>query len=187
MNRGLVRSLLLYIVDQLQDMDAPISTIRLVKLLYLVDLECYRQRYETLTGIDWVKHHYGPYFFALPEVLDSVKLDLEPEEVLTERGRGVTYTVYEPQDISDVVSFATECRINEIIKAWAYEDLEDLLKYVYGTLPVKHGQYSRPLDFTYETDHLLLQVARECPQELVTLEELFEEFGDPFDEPRAMP
>jgi hypothetical protein len=181
MNRELTRRLLLYIVDQLQAMEAPISTIRLVKFLYLIDLEYFNRRCEALTGIEWVKYDYGPYFFDLPEVIRSTRLDLEPREVETEHGIGITFRSLEPQEISDIVPFSVQVMINRVLKQWAFEDTPILLEHVYGTLPVKHGDYGQPLDFTYETDHLLLQEARESMEDFVTLEELFEEFGNPLD------
>lgn len=182
MNRDLVRKLLLYLVDQLQDLESPISTIRLVKLLYLIDLEYYKHHFKTLTGIDWVKHTYGPYFFALPDVLQSTEIDLQPVEVMTESGRGKTFRVDDEQDISGLVDRATEAMINRIVKKWADEDTRILLDYVYTTLPVKYGIKGRPLDFTYESDAIALKEAREQGGDFVTLDELFAEFGNPFDD-----
>jgi len=176
MNSELVRRLLLYIADQLQDMEAPISTTRLVKFLYLIDLEHYNHYYKTLTGIDWVKYDHGPYFFAWPEVLRSTRLDLEPEEVETERGRGITFHSLEPHDISDAVSFATQARIGRILSRWAYEDLNVLLHHVYETLPVRHGIYCQELDFMLETDHLLLEEATDTATHFLTLDELMTDY-----------
>jgi len=178
MNRELVRRLLLYIVDQLQDMEAPISTIRLVKLLYLIDLEHYDRYYKTLTGIEWVKYDHGPYFFALPEVIGSACLDLEPEEVETTRGKGVTFRSLETQDISGVVRFPVQAMIDRILKQWAHEDTPILLEHVYGTLPVRCGTYRQPLDFTLETDHLLLEHAVETASNFLTIDELIADYDE---------
>lgn len=186
MNRELVRKLSLYIIDQLQDREAPISTIRLVKLLYLIDLEYYNRRNQTLTGIDWLRYKYGPYFMELPEIIRSVGIDLETTEVMTERGRGFTFRTLQPQDISETIDFATEALINRVIDKWADEDTSVLLEYVYETLPVKYGKMSEPLDFSYETDHLILQLARESAEDFVTLDELLAEFGDASNESARM-
>jgi hypothetical protein len=147
MKRDLVRKLLLYIIDQLQDMGAQISTIRLVKLLYLIDLEHLIRHEKTLTEIDWVYYHYGPYFFELGDVLRSSSIDLEASEVLTSSGRGYTYKTLDDQDISRLVDFATEQQINRIIKKWALEDTRLLLDFVYNTLPIKKGIRGNKLDF----------------------------------------
>lgn len=178
MNRDLVRKLLLFIVDQLQEMEAQISTIRLVKILYLIDLEHYNKYFETLTGIDWIKYEYGPYFFELPGILRSARIDLEPTEVLTSRGKGITYRSQEPQDISKIVPFATEAMIGRILKKWAFEDTPVLLGFVYDTLPVKHGNYREPLDFTIETDNLLLEQAVKTATDFLTIDELMADYEE---------
>lgn len=183
MDQELTPQLLLYIVDQLQDMGAPISTIRLVKFLYLIDLDHYNQSYQTLTGINWVKYDYGPYFFDWPDLVRSVSLDLEIEEVMTERGAGVTYRTIEEQDIPNV-SYAIKVMVDRVLKQWAYEDTSILLENVYETMPVKHGEYCEPLDFTLETDHLLLEWARENEDDFVTLDELLTELDVQIDEPK---
>lgn len=147
MKRELVRKLLLYIIDQLQDMEAQISTIRLVKLLYLVDLEYYIHHRKTLTEIDWVYHYYGPYFFALDDILRSASIDLDAREVETTSGKGFTFRIFDGQDISKLVEYATEQQINRIIKKWALEDTATILKFVYDTPPIKSGIRGTPLDF----------------------------------------
>ena len=176
MNRELARRLLLYIIDQLQDMEAPISTIRLIKFLYLIDLEYYGLNYQTLTGINWIKYYHGPYFFELPEIIRASGLDLETEEVKTEHGLGKTFRVYEEHDISTVVPFRIKVLIDDTLKRWAYEEIDDLLTYVYDTAPVKYSEHRQQLDFTYETDHLLLEEARETADDFITLDELISDY-----------
>lgn len=147
MKRDLVRKLLLYIIDQLQDMEAQISTIRLVKLLYLIDLDHYIRHKKTLTEIDWVYYHYGPYFFALDDILRSASIDLDAREVETTSGKGFTFRIFDEQDISKLVEYATEQQINRIIKKWALEDTTAILEFVYNTPPIKSGTRGTPLDF----------------------------------------
>lgn len=178
MNRKLVRKLLLYIVDQFQDMEAEISTIRLVKLLYLIDLEYYNRHGETLTGINWVYYHYGPYFFEIADILRSATIDLDAKEVLTKSGRGFTFRSLEEQDISRDVEFATEQSINRTLKKWALEDTQQILDYVYKTLPIKYGKRGEPLDFSLETDHLVIQEARQMGGEFMSLDDLLKKYQD---------
>lgn len=147
MNRSLVQKLLLFLVYQLQDLDAPISTIRLVKFLYLIDLENFRRYGETLTGIEWVRYKFGPYFFDLAEIIRTASIDLDAIEVGTERGKGVVYKALESQSISGLVPFATENMINRIVQTWAHEDLPVLLLNVYSTDPVKNAKYGEKLNF----------------------------------------
>jgi hypothetical protein len=147
MNKEFVRRLLLYLVDQLQDMMASISSIRLIKLLYLIDIEYYLKYKRLLTSINWVFYKYGPYFFEWDDIVRSASLDLEIEEIETPKGRGFTYKSIEPQDISKEVNFATEQLIRHILDRWSFEETKDLLDYVYSTPPIKMGQRGNPLDF----------------------------------------
>ncbi len=176
MNRELVKHLILYIVAKLRDMDAPVSTIRLVKCLYLIDLEYYNRHFKTLTGIEWVKYKYGPYFFDWGNAIRSTGLDLEIEEVLTEHGPGRIYKVYDEQSISGIVDFGAEQLINRVLQKWGLEDRDVLLEYVYGTMPVKHAEHGEPLDFTLETDHLLLEQAANMATDFLTLDELITDY-----------
>jgi len=178
MNRKLVSKLLLYIVDQLQDMEAEISTIRLVKLFYLIDLEYFNHHGKTLTEINWVYHHYGPYFFEINDILRSASIDLDAREVLTKSGRGFTYKSLEEQNISKDVDFSTEQQINRVLKKWGLEDTPVMLNYVYSTLPIKYGKRGNPLDFNYETDHLVLEEARQRGGEFFSLDEILKKFPD---------
>lgn len=182
MNEELVRRLVLYIADRFQDMGAPTVTIRLVKALYMIDLQFYNEYYRTLTGIEWVKYDFGPYFFRWPEVVHGLKPYMDIEEVETKKGNAVVFRSDERQDIFDVVDYGVKVLIDEMLADLAYEDLEILLERVYDTLPVKYGSYCEPLDFTLETDHLILEQARVKDQDFVTLDELMAEISDLPDE-----
>ena len=156
MKKDLVKHIILYLVDQLQDNDSPISTIRLIKFLYLLDLEYYNRHFQTLTEIDWIKYHYGPFFFEWPELIKEIGYRLSPSEIKTERGEGFLYQVDEPYRIDDKVTFGVQGMINRIIQKWGDEDIDEILNYVYETLPVKESEQNEQLDFSVETDHLLL-------------------------------
>lgn len=148
MNKDLVRRLILYLADQLNDKEAPVSTIRLVKLLYLIDYEFFKKHQKTLTGVSWIRYHYGPYFMALPTILSAARIDLDAREVENERGKALVYTSLEPQSISEIVDFGTEGLINRIIERWCLEELPILLKHVYRTEPMKEAPYGESLDFS---------------------------------------
>jgi len=173
MKKDLVKSIVLYLVDQLRDNDSPISTIRIIKFLYLLDLEYYNRHYETFTGIDWVHYKYGPYFYSWPTIVNEIGYRLSVEEVTTERGDGFTYKVDEPYKIDDKVSFGVQSMINRIVKQWGDENLEEILDYVYSSLPVKHSQLNEEIDFTVETDHLLLQRAVDNAESFDTFSEFY--------------
>jgi hypothetical protein len=157
MNRNLVRKLLLYIADQFQDMGAQISTIRLIKMLYLIDLDYFIRHSKILTGIDWYYYSFGPYFFDVGDILRSASIDLDASEIATSSGVGFTYKSLEEQDISKDVDFATEQQINRILKKWALEDTRAILDFVYKTAPIKHGKQGNKLDFSLTSQEVSQQ------------------------------
>ena len=72
----LLKRLILYIVDQLQDQEGLISKIRIVKLLYLIDVEHYRKYGRTLIGLEWIFYRYGPYAFAIDSAIKELGFEL---------------------------------------------------------------------------------------------------------------
>lgn len=150
MSTKLLERLILYIIDKVESEGGAISTIRLVKFLYLIDVEHYRRHGQTLTGLEWVYHKYGPYAFALPEIFACLRLDVEEEEYITLKGhKGRRFHVHVPQDITDVLPFAKEVLVNRVLKWWMWEDTNVLLDHIYfETEPMQHGQRGEALDFS---------------------------------------
>ena len=147
MKKEIVESLLTYITEQLINLEAPCSTIRLIKYLYLIDIEYYKKHKRTLTEIEWVRYKFGPYFFAMPTIMKS-SLGFEYVEKPTENGFSRTFRPTKHHDISKVVDFSTEKMIQKIIEKWANAKLDELLKHVYDTRPMKAAEFCKPLDFT---------------------------------------
>jgi hypothetical protein len=143
-----VLKLFIYLVDRLQNLEAPISTIRVIKLLYLIDLEYFKHYKTTLTTIEWVRYKFGPYFFAATDVIRSSGIELEMVETARDVGFTRTFKSSKPQDISKDVPFATESLINRITEQWAHENLKTILKFVYNTQPVKETDFGKPIDFS---------------------------------------
>ena len=68
MNEKELGQLILYVVYQVSDLGGYTTTIRLVKFLYLIDIEHYRRYRRTLTGLNWIYYLFGPYAFSLPQI-----------------------------------------------------------------------------------------------------------------------
>lgn len=141
--------LIQYIVDQLQELEAPTSTIRIVKLLYLIDVAYFRRRRRLLTGLDWIAYKYGPFAFEIPQAIEALGYRLEREEVVTTEGRpAIVFRAEEEVDLPSIADFATQALIQDTIKRWAYENLNDLLNYVYFcTPPMEEATFGERLDF----------------------------------------
>lgn len=147
MKKEIVESLIPFLTEQLSNLEAPCSTIRLVKYLYLIDVEFFKKHKRTLTEIDWVRYKFGPYFFAMPEIMKS-SLGFEYIEKPTDNGFSRTFRTTKHQDISKIVDYSTEQMIQKIIEKWANVKLQKLLDYVYSTPPMKSADYCKPLDFS---------------------------------------
>lgn len=150
MSTKLLERLILYIIDKVESEGGAMSTIRLVKFLYLIDVEHYRRYGQTLTGLEWVYHKYGPYAFALPDSFARLRLDMEEEEYITLEGhKGRRFHVYVPQDITDILPFAKQVLVDRVLKWWMWEDTNVLLEHVYfETEPMQRGQRGKVLDFS---------------------------------------
>ena len=75
MSKFVLNSLISHVTTEFDDMGIGFGKTKLVKLIYLVDVENCRVRRETLAGLEWVFYHCGPYSFgidaALAELADT--------------------------------------------------------------------------------------------------------------------
>ncbi len=138
-----------YIVDQLHNVGAEVSKIRIVKLLYLIDIAYYRTHRQLLTGVRWVAYRYGPYAFEIDRAIKTLGYKLEKEEVLTPDGHSAfVYRGGGESELPRTVNTGTKMMIDEVIHRWAYESLNDLLNHVYfQTAPMEETQFREALDF----------------------------------------
>lgn len=153
MNRNLITKILLYTIDKLQDLEAPISTIRLVKYLFIVDMEYYRRRGEILTGLDWIRYSFGPYSFEFPDVLSSLGIDIESSERLTDKGMIRTFKSFGEQRIDDILDYSTTALLDRTIEYWAFESLDLVLDYVYSSGSIYNSKFGDKIDFTKIKKH----------------------------------
>jgi hypothetical protein len=144
----IIQNLIKYIVSEVQDADGFIFRTKLVKLLYLCDVEYYQSRRETLTGLEWKRYKYGPYAFELPDIMRRMGLDLGEEDLDFEIGHGVRYEAYDVPDPDKWLAIGQKLIIDRVIKRWGNEDLRFLLDYVYcDTAPMRDAQFRESLDF----------------------------------------
>ena len=143
---------------------------KIVKLLYLIDVEYYRTYQQTLTGLEWIYYYYGPYAYALERGLEDLGFLLTKESFRTQDGKqGMAYKASGPQDLDDL-GFAKKAKIDRIIKHWAFEDTEDLLDFVYtDTEPMRGAVFGEMLDFSkIEIDRARYVRELSIPQEKLT-------------------
>ena len=152
MNNQLLRHLISHTVTELTDMGAGFGKTKLVKLLYLMDVENYRRRQETISGLEWRFYHYGPYAFEIDSVLNELSFDIPQESFTTESGHKAI--AFRPErslkpSLGKHVRSLSELRlVNRVIRDWGETELNVLLDHVYFyTEPMKHARRGELLDF----------------------------------------
>lgn len=119
---------------------------RLTKLMYLAELEYFRQKRERLTDLKWIFYIFGPYPVGLKRVLG------EPEIETTEWRTGKTSKhIVRDEDVFLRASadFELEAIIQRLVRDWGDADLNQLLDYVYfETEPMQNAKRGDVLDFS---------------------------------------
>jgi hypothetical protein len=147
-----LQDLIKHIVAEVIDAGGTLGTTRLVKLLYVIDVEYYRRHRKLLTGLDWIFYHYGPYSLEIPEIIRSLDLDIPQDDVSI--GDGRIMHQFKPGfrqkvDISELMPASDLMLVEKVIDRWAIEDLNKLLSYVYfDTEPMQSAKLGEPLDFS---------------------------------------
>lgn len=132
-----------------------LTPIRIVKLLYLLDLYHARQGGgETLTGWTWRFVHYGPFCGeALDAISSAESAGLIASQVYASKfdkdGRFYKHSADEaPEEIPDLLPTYVCSEIKHAVKLWS-DDTYGLLNYVYfNTEPMTSALPSQILDFS---------------------------------------
>jgi hypothetical protein len=132
---------------------APTKT-KILKLLYLLDIESYRRTGATLTGFDWKFYRFGPwaasYDDALQTAVQAQKITVNAREF----DEGATFInptekVLLNKIFPDIVQ---EFTAKKIIEAWAARPTVELLDFVYfHTAPMRDAVRNDRLDFSTVT------------------------------------
>jgi hypothetical protein len=125
---------------------------KLLKLLYLLDIEAFRKEKATLTGFNWIFYKYGPWATEYDEELGRLK----DSGLITLRDgdRPDLDTVFvdavEPVQLSNAFPVVLEeIHTRRIIESWADRPTGELLDYVYfHTAPMREARRGEALDFS---------------------------------------
>ena len=128
------RQLALAILTRARERAASINKTKLLKLLYLADIEHVRKHDEILTGFDWRFHLYGPWAAEFDELLEDLartdSIELQPWN--KDELNGNRISLLEPRDLDSVIADTDELyRIQRVIDTRADRSLSELLDYVY--------------------------------------------------------
>jgi hypothetical protein len=140
-------SLITYVVARSRERDVTLTQTKLVKLLYLVDIERAASGRPLLSGLKWVFFHYGPYALELPETLEP----LQQEDRLIVNGYkdSTLYRAAPGAPTGEEWPPATRRQVDEVIRRYASLEQNELLDHVYfHTAPMRHAVRGQPLDMT---------------------------------------
>lgn len=123
-----LRSLIAHLVARARDAGVTLNQTKLVKLLYLVDVERVTRGQRPLTGLRWRFFHYGPYALELPETLAQ----MERRELVTRSYQRATLYASAPgaPDGEDWPP-ATRRAIDTVVRRYVPMELNELLDHVY--------------------------------------------------------
>jgi len=152
-----VRQLIPAIVSYVNQHGSYVSKTKLLKLLYLFDVEWYREHRETYTGFDWIFFHLGPWTKEYDPLIDELKANLAvavrpsgnpsfDTEFFSTPNRVDFSTLFE--------SYKDELPFRIAVSTWAEKSTAQILDYVYfWTEPMKDAARYSALDFsTVEPD-----------------------------------
>jgi hypothetical protein len=139
-------------VSQVVKRGGYVTKTKLLKLLYLLDVEYYRLHRRTLTGFNWKFLHLGPW----AREFDSLVEELVRSEMLIEGASTKPdyetkfYRAAEPLEPSGLFPTVTdEELLHSILGTWAEASTGEILDYVYfRTEPMLQGVRNEVLDFS---------------------------------------
>jgi hypothetical protein len=125
------KNILLQIITEAENKNPSFGKTCLVKLLYLVEVEYYREFGTRLTDLRWVFYHYGPYALELDSILAENEFEKEVFTTKTER-EVIHYKIAEPlAHYSNYVDTKLSLIVKKVVGTWAGKKLNELLDYVY--------------------------------------------------------
>lgn len=140
------------IASYVKEREAYLSKTKLLKLLYLFDVEYYRIHRQTFTGFQWKFFHLGPWTNEFDPLLEELErsgvLIAQPSPRPEYDSRNYVTTEY--HDIDGLfANNRDEAALKSILSRWAERPLGEILDYVYfRTEPMEHGIRNVPLDFS---------------------------------------
>jgi len=152
MEQTVADNLIPAIVTWIVDHDSYATKTKLLKLLYLFDLEYYRQHRRTFTGFGWKFFHLGPWAAEYDPALKG----LVAHGILSEqRSKSSEYDTafYRPGERVEtrqaVATVKDESILLQVLKRWGTCTTGEILNYVYfQTEPMEAGIRNQPLDFS---------------------------------------
>ena len=135
-----------------------ITKTKLLKLLYLFDVEFYRLHGTIFTGFQWKYFHLGPWTREFDPLLESLVVKGDLTEYAVERPDfdAKFLRSAESGDLSKSFDNSKDVAIlKAVLEVWGPSPTSEILDYVYfRTEPMEHGIRNENLDFSRVLQHL---------------------------------
>lgn len=145
--KHLIPAVVCYIVEH----GSYVTKTKLLKLLYLFDVEHYRLHRRTYTGFQWKFFHLGPWTAEFEPLLNELVGEGVLVETTSARAEFDTkfYRAVEPADLSKLFErWREEAALKSVLDTWGDSSTAEILNHVYfHTEPMEHGVRNEPLDF----------------------------------------
>jgi hypothetical protein len=137
-------SLIGYMLARAEDRGITLHRTKLVKLLYLIDVDRARARRASLTGLEWVFSHYGPH---AAEVIDTLQAMIDRDSTMpTWKDSRLRRGAPAAPDGEDWPA-STKATVDRVMDSFAALALDELLDHVYfHTGPMRGARRGGPLD-----------------------------------------
>lgn len=144
--------LLTAIVSYVTEHGGSVTKTKLLKLVYLFDVEFYRAHRKTFTGFQWKYFHLGPWTRELDPLLETLVARGDITEHVVERPDfdAKFLRSSEPVILRKAFSdFKDEILLRTLLDTWGQSSTGEILDYVYfRTEPMENGVRNEPLDFS---------------------------------------
>jgi hypothetical protein len=144
--------LVIAVVSYVTEHGGYVTKTKLLKLLYLFDVEFYRAHGKTFTGFQWKYFHLGPWTREFDPVLTQLIVDGSLTEQIAERPDFDTKFLRstESRDLKTPFNnFRDEGILKVLLDTWGSSQTGEILDYVYfRTEPMEHGIRNEALDFS---------------------------------------
>jgi hypothetical protein len=150
--KNTVNELIVAIVLYVTEHSGYVTKTKLLKLLYLFDIEFYRAHGTTFTGFQWKYFHLGPWTGEFDPLLSGLVSHGNLVERASERSEfdtkfllpGERVDLRKPFD-----NYRDEAILKSILDIWGPSTTSEILDYVYfRTEPMEYGVRNEKLDFT---------------------------------------
>jgi hypothetical protein len=147
------------IVSYVTEHGGYLTKTKLLKLIYLFDVEYYRVHRRTFTELQWKYFHLGPWTREFDPVLGDLVHHGTLLEVASSKPDYDT-KFYRPAEHGDIGKlfdkYSDQAILRSVLDTWGESSTGEILDHVYfRTEPMEHGVRNEPLDFTRISEQVL--------------------------------